>query len=178
MSKKGSRWTKEEDDFLEFAFKKGLTFEEMEEALEGRTKNGIKSRSVQKGLRRNFPPREKDGLIRCSHCKEYKPKEDFILLGNGKYYCYCNECKTELNKEKYLKKKKEKTLEQASESFKDKIEVNKGSNTKVCSRCKEEKDVEDFHWAIKGKRLSSVCSECKQELNTEYQEKSLRTKGF
>ena len=99
MSKKGTRWTKEEDDFLEFAFKKGLSLSEMEEALEGRTKNAIKSRTIHKGLRRNFPKREKDGLVRCSHCKDYKPKEEYLVLGNGKYYCYCNKCRTILNKE-------------------------------------------------------------------------------
>lgn len=178
MSQKGSRWTEEEDSFLEFAFQKGMSFDEMEEALEGRTKNAIKSRSILKGLRRNFPKREVDGLLRCSHCKNYKNKDEFILLGNGKYYCYCNECKTALNKEKYLRKKKEKVMQESSDVFKNKIEANNGVNTKRCSRCGIEKDVEDFHWKIKGKKLSSYCNECKKIINAEYQEKSLRTRGF
>ena len=178
MSKKGTRWTKEEDDFLEFAFKKGLSLSEMEEALEGRTKNAIKSRTIQKGLRRNFPKREKDGLIRCSHCKEYKPKEEYLVLANGKYYCYCNECRKILNKEKYLKKKKEKAMQKVNESFRDKVEVNNGLKTKVCSRCGIEKDVEEFYWESKGKKLSSICSKCKKEANAQYQKKSLRTRGF
>ena len=178
MSKKGSRWTKEEDDFLSFAFQKGMSFDEMTEVLESRTKDAIRSRSISIGLRRNFPPREKDGLVRCSHCTEYKPKEEYIKLGNGKYYCYCNEYKTILNKEKYLKKKKEKAMEKASLSFKTKIEVNNGLGTKKCSRCGIEKNVEDFHWELKGKRLSSMCSECKKEVNAEYTKNSLRTRGF
>lgn len=178
MSKKGSRWTKEEDDFLEFAFKTGLSLNEMEEALEGRTKNAIKSRTIQKGLRRNFPKREKDGLVRCSHCKEYKPKEEYLVLSNGKFYCYCNECRTLLNKEKYLKKKKEKTMQQANKTFKTKVEANNGLKTKVCSKCGIEKDVEEFHWEQKGKKLSSMCKACKKKSNAEYQKKSLRTPGF
>lgn len=178
MSKKGSRWTQEEDDFLEFAFKKGLSLSEMEEALEGRTKNAIKSRTIQKGLRRNLPKREKDGLIRCSHCKEYKPKEEYLVLANGRYYCYCNQCRTLLNKEKYLKKKKEKAMQKANESFRDKVEVNNGLKTKICSRCGIEKDVEEFHWELKGKKLSSMCNTCKKEVNAEYKNKSLRTRGF
>lgn len=178
MSKKGSRWTKEEDDFLEFAFKKGLSLSEMEEALEGRTKNAIKSRTIYKGLRRNFPKREENGLIRCSHCKQYKEKENYIVLGTGKFYCYCNECRTILNKEKYLKRKKEKAIQKVNEIFKDKIDINNGLKTKICSKCKEEKDVELFHWEIKGKRLSSMCNSCKKEINAQYKENSLRTKGF
>lgn len=178
MIKKGSRWTEEEDNFLKFAFKKGLSLNEMEEVLEGRTKNAIKSRCLAIGLRRNFPKREVNGLIRCSHCKEYKPSDEFIKLSTGKYYCYCNFCKTKLNKEKYLKEKKEKALLKASKNFKSKIEVNEGSSTKKCSKCGKIKDVEDFHWEIKGKKLSSICGECKNKANIEYRKKSLRNKGF
>lgn len=178
MGKKNRRWTKEEDEFLEFAFNKKLSLDEMEEALDGRTKPAIKSRILQKGLRRNFPKREKDGLLRCSRCKEYKPKSEFIQMSDGTYYYYCNQCKTELNKEKYLKKKKEKSLQQANQFFKDKVTVNEGKETKICSKCGIEKNVEEFHWAVKGKRLSSVCSECKKIANSEYNNKSLRTRGF
>lgn len=180
MSKRGTRWTTDEDDFLEFAFNKGLSFAEMEKVLEGRTQNAIRSRIVHTGLRRNFPKREKDGLIRCSHCKKYKSPDNFIKLSNGKYYCYCNECKRILSKQRYLKKKKEKALNQirANEVFKTKIEANEGAETKICSRCGVEKDVEDFYWEVKGKKLSGMCRDCKKELNKKYKEKNLRTRGF
>lgn len=178
MVKRGSRWTKEEDDFLEFAFQTGLTLKEMEEVLEGRSYKAIKSRSIHKGLRRNLPPREKNGLFRCSKCKKYKSIEEFILLGNGKPYCYCNECKTALNKEKYLKNKKEKALELVSDVFKTKIEVNNGLAEKKCPKCNINKDVNIFHWAIKGKKLSSICSECKKEVNIGYINRNLKVKGF
>lgn len=178
MNKKYNRWTEEEDEFLEFAFNKGLSISEMEEALDGRSKSAIKSRITKKGLRRNFPKREKDGLLRCSHCKEYKPKDEFIQMSDGTYYYYCNTCKSKLNKEKYLKKKKEKALEKANEIFKDKITVNNGEKTKVCSKCKIEKDVEEFNWEVKGKKLSSMCKNCKKEMNAKYSIKSLRNRGF
>ena len=178
MGKKNRRWTEDEDEFLKFAFKKELSLEEMEEALEGRTKSAIKSRILQKGLRRNRPKREIDGLLRCSRCKKYKPKSEYIQMSDGSYYYYCNQCKTELNKQKHLKKKKEKSLEQANQFFKDKITVNDGNKTKVCSKCGIEKSVEEFHWAIKGKKLSPICIECKKIENSNYNNKSLRTRGF
>ena len=178
MGKKNRRWTQEEDEFLEFAFNKKLSLEEIENALEGRTKYAIKSRILQKGLRRNAPKREKDGLLRCSHCGKYKPKSEYIQMSNGSYYYYCNTCKTELNKEKYLKKKKEKSLEQANKFFKDKVTVNNGKKTKICCTCGIEKNVEEFHWEIRGKKLSPMCRTCKKIANSKYNDKSLRTKGF
>ena len=178
MGKKNRKWTEEEDEFLKFAFNKKLSLDEMEKALDGRTKSAIKSRILQIGLRRNYPKREKDGLLRCSHCKEYKYKDEFIEMSDGTYYYYCNTCKTLLNKEKYLKNKKQKNLEQANLIFKSKIEVNDGKQTKICSKCGIEKDVEDFHWLVKGSKLSPRCSECKKEANAKYNEHSLRTRGF
>ena len=85
------RWSKSEDDFLIYAFKKGLSFKEMEEGLENRSLISIKDRSVYIGLKRNKPPREVNGLFRCSKCNDYKVREEFVLLGNGKLYCYCND---------------------------------------------------------------------------------------
>ena len=172
------RWSEEEDDFLRFAFEKRMKLKEIEKALDGRTQIAIRSRYTALGLRRNFPPREIDGLVRCSHCEKYKPKEEFILLGNGRYYCYCNECKSNLTKEKYLKKKKEELINKSLESVKSKVEANSGLLERTCSRCKKVKNVEDFPWSIKGERLSSVCKICRNELNKEYQNKRLRTKGF
>ena len=172
------RWSSEEDDFLKFAFEKRMPLKEIEEALDGRTQIAIKGRIAALGLKRNFPPREKDGLVRCSHCKKYKPKEDFIMLGNGKYYCYCNECKKELSREKYLKKKKEKYIKQSAEGLKSKLEVNKGLDVRKCSRCNKTKSVEEFPWSVKGEKLSSICSKCRSEVSKEYQNKRLRTKGF
>lgn len=172
------RWSEEEDDFLRFAFEKRMPLKEIEDALEGRTQIAIRGRIVALGLKRNFPPRELDGLVRCSHCKEYKPKEEFIKLGNGKYYCYCNECKTKLNREKYLKKKKERYANESLGLLKSKVEVNKGLENRTCSRCHETKSVEDFPWSVKGEKLSSICSDCRKEVTKEYQDKRLRTKGF
>lgn len=178
MGKKNRKWTEEEDEFLQFAFNKKLSLDEIEQALDGRTKSAIKSRILQKGLRRNAPKREKDGLLRCSHCKEYKPKNEFIQMSDGSYYYYCNTCKTLLNKEKYLKNKKQKILEQANLIFKNKVEVNDGKSTKKCSKCGIEKNVENFHWLVKGSKLSPICSECKKIVNAKYNEHSLRTRGF
>ena len=172
------RWSEDEDNFLRFAFEKRMPLAEMEEALEGRTKIAIRGRIVALGLKRNYPPREKDGLIRCSHCGDYKDKEHFIQLKDGKYYCYCNECKTKLSKEKYLKKKKEKYMNQISKLSKSKVEVNNGSKTRMCSRCNKPKDVESFPWSVKGEKLSPICGQCRGEVSKEYQEKRLRTKGF
>lgn len=172
------RWSEDEDNFLRFAFEKKMPLDEMEEALDGRSKIAIRGRIVALGLKRNYPPREKDGLIRCSHCKEYKDKDNFIKLKTGKYYCYCNECKTKLNREKYLKKKKEKYMNQMSQLSKSKIEANDGSEIRVCSRCHESKDVEAFPWSVKGEKLSPICAKCRGEVSKEYQEKRLRTKGF
>lgn len=174
------RWTEDEDDFLKFAFEKRLPLSEMEEALDGRTKIAIKGRIVALGLKRNFPPREKDGLIRCSHCGKYKSKDNFLRLKTEeeKYYCYCNECKTKLNKEKYLKKKKEKYLSQIENIEKTKLEVNNNSEIKICSKCNQAKNVNEFPWSVKGEKLSSMCKDCRKEVNKKYQQDRLRKKGF
>lgn len=172
------RWSEEEDEFLRFAFEKRMSVKEIAEALDGRTQIAIRSRYAALGLKRNFPPREVDGLIRCSHCENYKPKEEFIKLGNGRYYCYCDECKSKLTKEKYLKKKKERLVNQGVKLEKTKIEVNNGLKERVCSRCHETKDVEEFPWSIKWEKLSSMCKSCRNQVNKEYQDKRLRTKGF
>ena len=157
------RWSEDEDNFLRFAFEKRMSLAEMEEALDGRSKIAIRGRIVALGLKRNYPPREKDGLIRCSHCKEYKEKDNFIELKGGKYYCYC---------------KKEKYMNQMSQLSKSKIDANDGSEIRVCSRCHESKDVEAFPWSVKGEKLSPICAKCRGEVSKEYQEKRLRTKGF
>lgn len=178
MTSVRKRWTKSEDDFLVFAFKHGLTFDEMVEGLENRTKTAIKDRSVYIGLKRNLPPREVDGLYRCSKCKKYKSKEDFILLGNGTLYCYCNECKREISRQKYLEKKKSILELKAISKEKTKYEINNFKKLKLCSKCKNKKDVDLFHWAVTGEKLSSQCSFCKKESNIKYLQKSQRMKGY
>jgi hypothetical protein len=170
----GKKWTEEEDDFLKFAFNEKLTLDEMEEALEGRTKIAIRGRITVMGLRRNFPPRIVDGLVRCSCCQEYKPKDNFLMLKDGTYYCYCRECKREKSRQKYLARK----LEESNANMKTKIQANNNEEIKVCNKCNKSKNVEDFSWNRKGVRLLNTCRECNKEITKNNQQKRLRAKGY
>lgn len=172
------RWTIEEDDFLEFALSQGFSVKEMEEALDGRTQVSIRNRISLLGLRDKVCQKEKDGLIRCYRCRKYKSKDEFFQLKNGKYYSYCNDCRKEVNRIRYLKKKEEKMLKERIPGNKTKLELNDGKSLKKCSKCKEYKDVESFYWDVKGVKLSTVCSDCRKNMSKKYQEKRLRTKGY
>lgn len=172
------RWTIEEDDFLKFALDKGFSTKEMEEALDGRSQVSIRNRISALGLRKKIVAKEKDGLIRCYSCREYKDRSEFIKLKNGKYYSYCNDCKREITRKRYLRKKEEQLKGYLKEKHKTKTDVNNGNILKQCSRCKEEKNVDSFYWDIKGVKLSSVCKDCRKEMTKRYQEDRLRTKGY
>ena len=178
------RWTIEEDDFLEFALSQGFSVKEMEEALDDRTQVSIRNRISLLGLRDKICKKEKDGLIRCGRCKEYKDKNEFILLKNGKRYSYCDDCRREVNRVRYLKKKEEKMLKERTQlkehapGNKTKLELNNGNPLRRCSRCKEYKEVDSFYWDVKGVKLSNICSDCRKSMSKKYQEKRLRTRGY
>lgn len=172
------KWSAEEDDFLRYALLQGFSVEDMEEALDDRTKIAIRNRISILGLRKEVVAREKDGLIRCSACKQYKEKDDFIQLKDGKYYSYCNDCKKEINRKRYLKKKEENLLMFSNDGRKTKLEVNNNEPLRVCSKCKVAKAVDCFYWDVDGVKLSSMCKDCRNKINKAYQEKRLRTKGY
>lgn len=172
------RWTEEEDDFLRFALAQGFSVKEMEEALDDRTQVSIRNRISLLGLRKEVVAREKNGLIRCCDCKEYKDKSEFIKLKNGKYYSYCNECKRERSRKRYLKNKEEKLVRESNNGLKTKLEANNNEPVRKCSKCNKLKDVDSFYWDIRGIKLSSICKKCRNEVSRKYQEKRWRTKGY
>lgn len=171
------RWSEEENEFLKYALHQGFSVEDMESALDGRTKVAIRNRISNLGLRKEIA-KEKDGLIRCSACKEYKNKNEFIKLKNGKYYSYCNSCKKEISRKRYLKKKEENLLKLSDNYRKTKFEVNNNDSQRMCSKCREVKPVDDFYWDISGVKLSSICKNCRDGISKTYKEKRLRTRGY
>lgn len=172
------KWSVEEDDFLKYALLQGFSVEDMEEALDDRTKIAIRNRISILGLRKEVVAREKDGLVRCSKCKHYKDKDNFIELKNGKYYSYCNDCKKEISRQRYLKKKEETLLKSLDGGRKTKLEVNNNEPLRVCSKCEIAKPVDYFYWDVTGVKLASMCKDCRDEINKTYQQKRLRTKGY
>lgn len=173
------KWNTEEDDFLRYALLQGFSVEDMEEALDGRTKIAIRNRISLLGLRKEVAAKEKDGLLRCGHCREYKTKDNYIELKNGKYYSYCNDCKKEISRARYVKKKEERLrASKEVDNIKTKLEVNHNEPFKVCTKCNVSKPVDSFYWDISGVKLSSICKDCRDNISKTYQEKRLRTKGY
>ena len=172
------RWSVEEDDFLKFALEQGYSVKEMECALDDRTQVAIRNRVSLLGLRKQVVAKEKNGLVRCCSCKQYKGEEDFFKLKNGKYYSYCNECRKEKSREKYLKAKEKRILEGIDIVNKSKVEANNNSDKRQCTKCKEVKNVDYFYWSVKGVELSNVCKVCRDNMNKLSREKRLRLKGY
>ena len=174
---RAKKWSKEEDEFLIYAFNLGKSWIEIAEGLDNRGPIAIKTRAYRLGLRVDIPPKELNDKYRCSRCKEYKDKDEFYICKDGRVYAYCGECKRIYAQENSTKNILNKGLEQYSKSNNTKFEVNNNNPYKVCTSCNTEKSIDLFPWKKIGSKLHSSCSECRTKKNKEYKHKMLRTKG-
>lgn len=121
-----------------------------------------------KGLVSPNRKRKQGNLYFCSKCKSYKSKDTFYKSVHNAHgiQSYCIPC----NK---LYQRKKNILP----AFKSKQEIAK-SNFKYCSKCKTNKNVELFSWAIKHKSLNSICKECDRNRSKDLHYKLLEKRGY
>lgn len=154
----GKKWTKEEIQFLKFAYpNKDFTINEIAIEL-NRNLSSIYTKAKCLGLIRYkeiLPENHK----RCYKCKTILNLQCFTRR-NDKYDSWCKECYKSYKKKKKYKIREEKICE-------EKI------REKKCSRCKKVKNINEFY---KLKRSSDgyngICKQCKKETNDKSKEKN------
>ena len=141
--RKNKAWTEEEEDFICINFYK-MSIDEISDIL-GRTKTAVKSKALHLGLRRNYMPKEKDGLFLCTKCQEYKEIDNFYKNKKSKtgLFHFCKPCASMHAKRKYHKERadlEDEHLRQAKQKF---IDSKKGELF-FCKLCQTEKPIDDY----------------------------------
>ena len=171
------RWTPDDVELLSFMYTTGHKVKELMIAF-NTTEYSIRKKVERLGLKSPLMNKEKDGLYFCPICKKYKTKELFGTNSNKdtKYNIrtYCRECEKQ-----YIRDLKYKKVSELYNPFieKSKEEVY-GASTKVCSCCKKEKDIEEFNWQNKYKKISSICKSCMSKKNKEYENKKALNRSY
>ena len=92
------RWTEEEVVFLKFAYpNKDFTQEEILQALPNRTKEAIRQKAIELGLKPYTPPKPPQGYKKCSACGTILPLTFFHRDKKSKdgLHCQCRICRLE-----------------------------------------------------------------------------------
>ena len=163
-----SKWTEEEINDLKYMVENGFLNIEIAEVLgKSQTNIGYKIKELDLKSPRKF--REKNGLVYCISCKEYKPKELFTIIKNKhnnsvSFSSSCKPCKRNYDNERYRNKWLKEIQKKESAEIRTKEDIN-GSTFKLCPKCGELKTVEEFNWNIKYKQLYNMCKTCSREKN-------------
>ena len=141
------KWTDEEIQFLKFAYpNKDFEIKEIATVL-FRSKSRIMVKANELGLKRpTFQVCE--GFKRCTKCGIIAPLSDFPKHKRTKdgYNSWCKICINSFRRDRKLIMERNASERNASE-------------LKVCSKCKKEKSISEFH--KDSKRLDGVRSACK-----------------
>lgn len=155
------KWTDEEIQFLKFAYpNKDFTNKEIFEAFNDRTEAQIRAMAHKLGIKR-YKEVYPDGYKRCTLCKIILPLEDFAKDKRNTIHgrtSACKKCLCEYEKLRRIKK-----------------EVIKPSEVKMCSKCKTEKPLMDFHKDSQSKDgVRPNCKDCVRE----YDRKRIVSGGY
>lgn len=173
-----SQWDEQDLEDLKFMVGEGFIYKEIAQVL-GKSLSTITNQIKIMGLVSPRKERQKGDEFFCLKCKQYKIKEDFHKNSNSPYGIRrdCKECHNKIVRDSYHNRHLKKLLakEKAEERTKEEIE---GSQIKQCTKCHETKNVEEFAWQKKNKKLNTMCKACMAKLNHEYRLKRLETKGY
>lgn len=131
------------------------------------------------GFKSPLRNKEKNGEYFCPNCREYKSKCKFYKCKGNAYdiSSWCVECTKKRQYLKYHNKALEEIQKKEKENIKTKEEVN-GNLYRVCSTCKETKDVEEFNWKKTNVKLSAQCRTCSKESKRKSLLKRAEEKGY
>lgn len=129
------------------------------------------------------------GHKQCSKCKSILPFDDFYnykYIKDGKS-SYCKSCTKQIQLDSMEKRELER-LTKLREEKNRKILVQNSqekeedyTKTKVCTRCKKEKPLVEFHKDSRSKKSdgrAKVCGECKRAREKENALKRLEKRGY
>jgi hypothetical protein len=135
-------------------------------------------RISKKELKQKREKEKKQGLKQCSLCNQTKSLENFYFRDSDN--CYRNECKECTNKnvtESYnklenIKKRKDEVKRKKKErEIKKEIKTQEllSRETKICSNCKKEKFISEFHSNKTSRdKLSLWCKDCDNQYSKKY----------
>ena len=107
---------------------------------------------------------KQQGLKKCTECEEILPLTDFDLQNKNKGNSYrpkCKKCFTE-HGQRYWNSVREKYLHPEGKIFKETL---KNEGKKLCTMCKEIKELDKFYTNKKTNKILGKCNDCQSNYN-------------
>ena len=166
---------------LKFMIENGFTYSQAAEVL-GKSVVEVRKYGTVHQIHSTFTTREKDGLFFCRQCSTFKTREEFHKNKRSKHDIadYCKVCCREKNKLMHQKRKFaeiDAIIEKNQEPKKTKAEAT-GETKRECSVCGITKDINEFNWEKKNKRVRKQCKKCQAEYRKKWILKRIEERGY